>query len=90
MVHRHHTIAVRPAVLTRVVVPNQDVLLRQRDLLHRPLDVVQHADNRGHSPFERRGCDRPVASVDQFRFAGKNELDGALKARDVQRLVRKV
>ena len=73
-----------------MVVANQHVLLRQRDFLHRPLDVVQHANDRRHPHLVGRRLENLVAPVDDLGFAAKDQLHRALERGDVQRFVGEV
>jgi hypothetical protein len=90
VIDRHQLLAADTAVLTAVVVANQHVLLRQRDLLHRAADVVEHADDRGHPHLVGARSDHAIAIVNDLGFTGKEQLDGALETRNVQRFIREV
>ena len=86
----HHPLALEVAVLAGVVVAQQHVLLGERDLLHRALDVVEHPDDRRQLHLVAGRLDDLVAPVDDLGLPREQQLHGALERGDVERLVGEV
>ena len=93
---RHHVVdrqllAPAAAVLARVAVAAEDVLLVERDALEQRLsDIGGETDHRGKVEGPGGGPDHPRRGLDDVRFTAQQQGDGALGVREVQRLVGEV